>query len=104
MYKRTTTASRRALAAEQGVRYRNVSVPLDFIPDREVVRDGVLLVIPAHYEASKVHTTFNVGASRAKGYKRALRVARRRIMRILKQQGRPFTGKVSLTSLMQAAV
>lgn len=104
MYQRTTNASRRAAAAQLGTRYRNVSVPLDYIPDREVMREGVLLVIPAHYEASKVHTTFNVGANRSKGYKRALRVARRRIMRILKAQGRRFNGAVSLNSLMQAAV
>lgn len=102
MYQRTTTASRRALARET-VRYRNVSVPLVFVPEEtKANEDGTLTITPAHLEAAKQHTTFNMGSKISKGYKRALRVARRRVMRVLKQQGRPFTGKGTLDALMQA--
>ncbi len=103
MYVRTTTASRRALARET-VRYRNVSVPLVFVPEEVKTNDdGTVTITPAHLAASAQHTTFNIGSNINKGYKRALRIARRRVMRVLRQQGRPFTGKVSLNALMQAA-
>lgn len=102
MYVRTTTASRRALARET-VRYRNVSAPLMFVPE-EVKQnsDGTMTITPAHLAISPQRTTFNIGSNINKGYKRALRIARRRVMRVLRQQGRPFTGKVSLNALMQA--
>lgn len=101
MYVRTTTASRRALARET-VRYRNVSVPLVFVPEEvKTNNDGTVTITPAHLAAGHA-TTFNIGSNINKGYKRALRIARRRVMRVLRQQGRPFTGKVSLNALMQA--
>lgn len=100
MYTKTTTASRRA-AARANVRYSHVSVPLLFIDEQHTQQlDGTVTITPAHFAASSVHSTINVGSSITKGYKRALRVARRRVMRVMKQQGNRFEGAYSLNKLM----